>query len=122
VIASLAMTAILQPLLGSHTGLGARLQKSVRKLRSSLQGLQKAVHCLQKISTVFPESRIINGLRANAAKKIVDRAVGRTWSRAAEANGPARENAFRAPQPGQLRIPLARLVPVHPGSRLRPPD
>jgi hypothetical protein len=57
-----------------------------------------------------------------AAKKIADRAVGRAWSRAAEPNGPTRENAFRTRQPGQLRIPLARLVLVHPDPRLPPRD
>jgi hypothetical protein len=68
--------------------LGARLHKSFRKFQSSARGLQKAFHRLQKISVLFPESRIINGLRANRGKKIAARAVGRAWGpRAALADG-----------------------------------
>jgi hypothetical protein len=41
--------------------------------QSSARGLQKAFHRLQKISILFPESRIINGLLASRGKKIVAR-------------------------------------------------
>jgi hypothetical protein len=104
----------------SPHGLGTRLQTSFRKLQSSVRGLPKAFNPLHKTSLLFPESRIINGLRANAAKKLPS-AVGRTWGRASpRPTALMRENAFRARRPGPLRFPLARLVLVHPDSRLPP--
>jgi hypothetical protein len=79
------------------------------------RGLPKAFNPLPKISLFFPESRIINGLQANGGKKISTRSVGRASPRRTVL---MRENALRAPQ---LHIPLARLVLVHPNSRLPPP-
>ena len=71
------------------------------ELPRASKGLQKSFNFPQKISFSFPESRIINGLRANAAKKIAGRARGADREpRAAEANGPdARACASRFANP-----------------------
>ena len=87
-------------------GLGARLQKSFRKLRSSVRGLQKAFNRLQKISFSFSESRIINGLRANGGQKNCRVRRGPDMGRAPpRPTVLTRESTFGARRPGQLHVP-----------------
>jgi hypothetical protein len=84
--------AILQPLLGGHADWGAGLQKSFRKLRSSVRGLQKAFNRLQSPSENFSPFLGIEDYQwltgDGGQKKLPTAPVGRTGSRAAEANRP----------------------------------
>jgi hypothetical protein len=91
------------PRAGRLRGPSEILPKASIERPGASEGLQNPFHFLQKISVLFPESGIINGLRANEGKKIGDPAVGRTGSRAAEA---------RARPPGQSPIPLSPSIPI----------
>jgi hypothetical protein len=81
---------------------GRFVQKSIRKLRSSVQGLQRPFNRLQKISTAFPESIIINGLRAIGGQKNrrprrgADRVARRRGERSPHALSPTPSIAYPA--------------------------
>jgi hypothetical protein len=117
--APLAMTAMLQPPLGGHTVWETRSEINPESFNRASRGFKRRSIAFRKFQPFSQNPELSMAYGRAAAKKIADRAVGRTWvARAAKADGPTP----RVCPPGQLRIPLARLVLVHPDSRLPPPD
>jgi hypothetical protein len=72
------------------SGLGGSVQKSIRKLRSSAQGLQKAVQSPSENFNRFLRIDDYQWLTGDRRPKNSNRALERTWSRATEENGPTR--------------------------------
>jgi hypothetical protein len=87
--APLAMTAMLQPPLGGHTVWETRSEINP-KASIEPPGASKGVQSPSENFNRFPRIENYQWLTGDRRRKNSDRAVGRTGSRAAEANGPTR--------------------------------